>query len=313
MTYFINVVSYADSILHNFFYLASFSLSISLVFPLLLFVSVSWTNASSCVDIRARRFLSSALVSRTYSARPFFNLFLFPFSLYLTPLLPSYTAPSDFFPTFFFRSRVPCGGIFALFYFCRPSSSFFLLVRRLRRSLSVSFAPPLPLLYLFPGILPYFRDVATADLDTSSRFSTHIYVCINARSLIFLDLPFSRVRRERAPAIRRTRYIVISRFPFRMYARCLIRDPFYFVSILSSFVAQSAFLGHLFPFSYHSSSPFARFSLPIPQIPNHFVTSPMGDPWKYDTLDSLPLPTLIRHAARERRTARLSDPANVAR
>lgn len=126
------------------------------------------------------------------------------------------------------------------------------------------------------------------------------------RSPLFSRSPWTRPRDSPHPLRD------ISRFPFRMYARCLIRDPFYFVSILSSFVAQSAFLGHLFPFSYHSS-PFARFSLPIPQISNHFVTSPMGDPWKYDTLDSLPLPTLIRHAARERRTARLSDPANVAR
>lgn len=63
------------------------------------------------------------------------------------------------------------------------------------------------------------------------------------RSPLFSRSPWTRPRDSPHPLRD------ISRFPFRMYARCLIRDPFYFVSILSSFVAQSAFLGHLFPFS----------------------------------------------------------------
>lgn len=69
-------------------------------------------------------FLSFLLLSPSHS---FFNLFLFAFSFYLTPLLPSYTALGDF-SLFFFSChsssvRAP-GRIFVLFYFRRLHFSF---------------------------------------------------------------------------------------------------------------------------------------------------------------------------------------------
>lgn len=147
----------------------------------------------------------------------------------------------------------------------------------------------------------------------------HARIRVYKRALSYFPQPplfsrSSRHRRERAHAIRRTRYVT---FPVFFFGLRTLGIWYVIRSTLSRYcpllLRKVHSSGISFRFRYHSSSPFARFSLPIPQIPSHFVTSPMGDPWKYDTLDSLPLPTLIRHAARERRTARLSDPANVAR
>lgn len=111
--------------------------------------------------IRTRRILSFALVSPRVHIllSPVFQSLSAPFFILVDATFALvHHAPGDFFSPFIFFAlpQSQCGGIFVLFYFCRPSSSFFLLVRRLRRSLSASFAPPLPLLYLFPGVLPAF-------------------------------------------------------------------------------------------------------------------------------------------------------------
>lgn len=80
-------------------------------------------------------FLSFLLLSPSHS---FFNLFLFAFSFYLTPLLPSYTALGDFSLFFSLLPFQLCArarqNLRSLLF---PSPSFFLLIRRLRRSLSI--------------------------------------------------------------------------------------------------------------------------------------------------------------------------------
>lgn len=98
-------------------------------------------------------FLSFLLLSPSHS---FFNLFLFAFSFYLTPLLPSYTALGDF--SLFFSLAIPAlcarpaessfSFISVAFIFPSHSTLTSLFVH------SASFAPSLPLLYLFPGVLP---------------------------------------------------------------------------------------------------------------------------------------------------------------
>jgi len=100
------------------------------------------------------------------------------------------------------------------------------------------------------------------------------------------------------------RYVTFPVFLFGMYARHPIRDPFYLISILSFSGAQSAFFGRL-PFSRPPRS-LPRFFVAVPQIPGTSLPRRWAILRKYDTLDSPPLPTLIRHAARERRTARSS-------
>lgn len=76
--------------------------------------------------------LPSAAVTLSLS-HSVFNLFLFLFSFYLTPLLPSYTALGDFF-LFSCHSGFVRQNLRSLIF---PSPSFFLLIRRLRRSLSI--------------------------------------------------------------------------------------------------------------------------------------------------------------------------------
>lgn len=68
-----------------------------------------------------------------FLSHSFFNLFLLSFPFYLTPLLPSYTALGDFF-FFSCHSSSVRQNLRSLLY---PSPSFFLLIRRLRRSLSI--------------------------------------------------------------------------------------------------------------------------------------------------------------------------------
>lgn len=154
-------------------------------------------------------FLSFLLLSPSHS---FFNLFLFAFSFYLTPLLPSYTALGDF--SLFFLSchsssvRAP-GRIFVLFYFRRLHFSFsfdayvalcpFRVVRAVASF--IVFVPRCP-----PCLL---CSAATAPIPL--QVSTHV----NARSLIFLGslflafVPPSRASTPRDPLRD------IFRFPFR--------------------------------------------------------------------------------------------------
>lgn len=279
------------SLLSCKFYLAgSF---ISLAFFLLLFVSVSrmhspgWSSSSSFSLIRLRFPYTFCL--------PVFP-FLFPFSLYLTPLLPSYTAPSDFF-SFFLILPVPCGGIFVFFYFSFSSVVLFIFPSRSTLiSLfvhSTSFAPPLPLLYLFPCVSPALAQ--RPGPRCFSRLSTHV----NARSLIFLSSLFL-VRPTDARG--RPRRCDIFRFSFR-YVRSVSNTwsvpsrldivLFYYAKCI---LLPRSCLIRVSPSRFSNSS--------------HSIPSPVGDLWKYDTLDSLPLPTLIRHATRESGTARSSSPAN---
>lgn len=170
-----------------------------------------------------------------------------------------------------------------------------------------------------------------------SRFSTHVNAC----SLIFLGSLFLAFVSPlpTPPPLPPARYVTFSVFLFGMYARYPIRDPFYLVSILSFSGARKVHSSGVsrfraFPlfrrvrvyhlllslsfslFIYPPSLSLLLLTLPSPDSVLcssnswHFVTSPVGDPRKYDTLDSLPLPTLIQHAARERRTARSSGPVN---
>lgn len=277
-------------------------LFLSLVFSLLLFVSVSWTNASSCVKIRARRILSFALVSRTYSALARFSISFYSlFHSSWRHFCPRTPRPVTSF-LLFFRSPSPSAA--------ESSFSFIFVVHPLHFSFSFdAYAALCPrrsratasFIVFIPRCPPYFSDVAPRPSDTSPRFSTHVYMYINARSLIFLGFPFSRVR----PAIARANVHAIplrdvSRFPFR-YVRS-VHDTWSVLPCLDIvlFCCAKCIPQGISPIFVPSSRRSrARSPLPIPQIPSHFVTSPMGYPWKYDTLDSLPLPTLIRHAARE--------------
>lgn len=109
----------------------------------------------------------------------------------------------------------------------------------------------------------------------------------------------------------------LSRYcPFLARAKCILRASPVFALFRSS--AAFAFTTY-FSLSLSLSIPLLSHSYSSRSLPQtvlcssnswHFVTSPVGDPRKYDTLDSLPLPTLIQHAARERRTARSSGPVN---
>lgn len=141
---------------------------------------------------------------------------------------------------------------------------------------SASFAPSLPLLYLFPGVLPA-SCAARPRLRYLSRFSTHV----NARSLIFLGslfLAFVPPSRASAP-----RYPLrdIFRFPFR-YVRsvsdtwsvlpCL--DIVLFCRAKCILLASPVFAPFFFP-----PFPSRLLYAPLPYFSSnswHFVTSPDG-------------------------------------
>lgn len=84
----------------------------------------------------SRLFHTYFALSPRLSSHSVFNLSLFPFSFYLTPLLPSYTALGNFSlpPLFSCHSSPVRQNLRSLLF---PSPSFFLLIRRLRRSLSI--------------------------------------------------------------------------------------------------------------------------------------------------------------------------------
>lgn len=153
----------ADFISRGFCFISSLSpflTSYRIFFPVPLFVTVSRTNAFSRVDTVLFVFSHSrpfpihilSLLPLSFSF-VFFNLFLFPFSFYLTQFLPSCTAPSDFFSPFFFfppsPSRQNLRSLFISVVSIFPTRSTLtpLFVH------SASYAPSLPLLYLFPGVL----------------------------------------------------------------------------------------------------------------------------------------------------------------
>lgn len=117
------------------------------------------------------------------------------------------------FSFFFSLSQSQCGGIFVLFYFRRPSSSFFLLVRRLRRSLSASFARHRFLYCIYSPVSSLlFRCSAAALGYLSQVFHARIYVYKRALSY-FPRLPlFSRSSCHRAR--KRPRDPATWRFPF---------------------------------------------------------------------------------------------------
>lgn len=157
------------------------------------------------METRALRFLASALVSRTYSASPFFNPFLLPFSFYLTPLLPSYTALGDSFP-FFLSPPTPRGGIFSFISvipFIPPSrstlTSLFVHSTYVRAGASfIVFVPRCP---------PHSRAPSAAPIPI-------LVFHARKRALSYFPrLPFSRVRP--ASEIRRHPLRDIFRFPFR--------------------------------------------------------------------------------------------------
>lgn len=116
-----------------------------------------------------------------------------------------------------------------------------------------------------------------------------------------------------------------------MYPRYAIRDPFYLVSILSFSLPRKMHSSDVCHFGSALFSvcvclPHSYLFLPLKafkRLPSlsllvffkfpalrYFVYGRSFAPRKYDTLDSLPLPTLIRPAAREWRTTRSSKLAN---
>lgn len=138
-----------------------------------------------------------------------FNLFLFPFSFYLTPLLPSYTALGDVF-LFSCHSSFVRQNLRSLIF---PSPPFFLLIRRLRRSLSIPRRSRRRFLYCICSPVSSLLLCQRPRLRYLSRFSTHV----NARSLIFLGslfLAFVPPSRASARAIRHPLRDIF-RFPFR--------------------------------------------------------------------------------------------------
>lgn len=135
---------------------------------------------------------------------------------------------TSFLPLFFSALLVPYGIVL----------SFIFVVRPLYFSFSFdayAILCSLPLLYLFLSVLLFSRCSNCRYSIPFPDFSRiHIYI-INA--LLFSSAPFSRVRPVILRAIR-TRYATFPIFLFDMYARYLIRDPFYFVSISSSCCAK---------------------------------------------------------------------------
>lgn len=154
---------------------------------------------------------------------------------------------------------------------------------------SASFAPSLPLLYLFPGVLPA-SCAARPRLRYLSRFSTHV----NARSLIFLGslflafVPPSRASTPRDPLRD------IFRFPFRYVrsvsdtwsvlpcldivlfcrAKCILLAspvfaPFFFPFLIAFTLRSSS----LFLLKFLALRYFARWAIlenTIRSIPSHY-------------------------------------------
>lgn len=179
-------------------------------------------NASSRIDFNFSPSLIRAYISLALS-RPFFNLLPFPFSFYLTPLLPSYAVLSDF--SHFLLAISQPRRIPVLFYFRRLHFSFsfdayaalcpFRVVRAVAVASFIVFVPRCP--------PPCCRVAGAATPIPLQVF----YARKRAAFSYFSRLPFSRVRpaafvareRSRDPPPRRAapRHPLrdIFRFPFR--------------------------------------------------------------------------------------------------
>lgn len=160
------------------------------------------------------------------SVWPFFNLSLLPFRSTWHHFC---SRTSHLVTSFFYLLHIRMVESCLLF---SSLPSFFLLVRRLRRSLSIRRCSRCRFLYCICSPVSFLFRVASA-----SPIPIQVFHARKRALSYFSRLPFSRVRHRAQASISAIRrhplYVTFSVFLFGMYARYPIRDPFYLVSILS--------------------------------------------------------------------------------